>query len=99
MKIFAVVIFAILVVLAGNTHRFLPVESDPCQTDMSHIGHVDQLQMFHCIGHTEYVVAANEKDLKRVASWDHIHEWMTLEWHIEQGFSEAHAVELLALSK
>lgn len=88
----------ILVGLAGNTHRLLPAAEDPCQTDMSHIGHVNELSMFHCIGHTEYMVAPGKEDLLRVAKWDHLHPWMTLEWHIQKGFSETHARELITLS-
>jgi len=36
--------------------------------------------------------------LLRVARWDHLHSWMTLDWHLQQGFSEEHALELIALS-
>ena len=71
---------------------------DPCQTDISHIGHVNELSAYHCIGHTEYLVAPEEEALFRVASWDHMHNWMTLDWHLEQGFGEDHARELIALS-
>ncbi len=92
------IVIVVLLALAGNTHHFLPESNDPCQQDMSHQNHISELAMFHCIGHTEYVVAAGKKDLQRVAKWDHLHSWMTLEWHIKQGFSQSHAVELIALS-
>ena len=54
--------------------------------------------MYHCIGHTEYEVNYKEEGLLQVAKWNHIHDWMTLEWHLEQGFSKEHAIHLLALS-
>ena len=83
----------------GNTHRILPSSKDPCQTDMTHKGHVNELPMFHCIGHTEYLVAPDKEGLLRVEQWDHMHSWMTLEWHLQQGFSKEHALELIAKSK
>lgn len=92
-------VFLFLILLAGNTHRFLPENSDDCQTDMTHKGYVNELQMFHCIGHTEYEVNPNEKGLLRVKKWDHIHDWMTLEWHLKKGFSREHAMRLLLDSK
>ena len=66
---------------------------------MSHVNHVNELPCFHCIGHTEYEVSPEKEGLLRVAKWDHLHSWMTLEWHIEQGFSREHAKELIRLSK
>lgn len=96
-KLIAILVAIIaLVLLAGNTHRFLSAESDPCQQDISHLNHINELPMFHCIGHTEYEVAPNEKGLLQVAKWDHIHPWMTLEWHLAQGFSKEHALRLIA---
>ena len=93
-----VILLLISIGLAGHTHLLLPAANDPCQTDMSHLDHINELSMFHCIGHTEYVVAQGKKDLSKVAEWDHRHPWMKIEWHLQQGFSEAHAHELLALS-
>ena len=92
------IILIVLILLAGNTHRLLPASMDPCQTDISHAGHINELPIFHCIGHTEYVVALEKDGLLRVARWDHLHSWMTLDWHLQQGFSEEHAIELIALS-
>ena len=84
-----------LVILAGNTHRFLPAGVDPCQQDMSHEGYVNQLPMFHCIGHTEFEAAPAQQGLEAVEKWDHRHPWMTMEWHLEHGFSQAQARRLL----
>jgi hypothetical protein len=86
---------AALILLLGNTHRILPSSKDPCQQDMTHKGHLSELPMFHCIGHTEYVVDPDKKGLERVVEWDHLHPWMTLEWHLDQGFSREHALELI----
>lgn len=95
-KVFlALVGAATAVLVVGNTHRILPAESGPCQLDISHVDHVKELPMFHCIGHTEYVVAAGEEGPARVAAWDHLHPWMTLDRHLEHGFTEAHAIELI----
>ena len=94
----AFIVLIVLVGLVGNTHRLLPASDDPCQTDISHLGHVSKLPMFHCIGHTEYVVAPNQEGLLRVARWDHLHSWMTLEWHLQKGFNETHALKLISLS-
>lgn len=94
----AFVLLVVLVGLAGNTHRLLPASNDPCQTDISHLDHVNELPMFHCIGHTEYVVAPGENELRHVARWDHLHSWMDLDWHLQQGFSNEHAVELIVLA-
>ena len=91
----AFILLVVLVALAGNSHRLLPASNDPCQTDISHIDHVNELPMFHCIGHTEYVVKPGKADLHRVARWDHVHSWMTLNWHLQQGFSNEHALELI----
>ena len=89
----------ILIFAAGNTHRILPTENDPCQTDITHKDHINELPMFHCIGHTEYEVNYEEKGLLRVKKWDHLHSWMTLEWHIQQGFTKEHALELISISQ
>lgn len=98
-KIIAASIFLVtLVGLAGNSHRLLPASSDPCQTDISHLDHVNELPMFHCAGHTEYVVAPGEVHLHRVARWDHVHNWMTLDWHLQQGFGNEQALELISLT-
>jgi len=86
----------VLVGVVGNSHRVLPVEADPCQQDMTHRGYVNELPMFHCIGHTEYLVAAGKTGLSSVAEWDHIHPWMTRDWHLSQGFSTEQAERLLA---
>lgn len=96
--LFVLIASIIFVLLVGNTHRILPAENDPCQTDFTHKGHIDELPMFHCIGHTEYEVNTEEKGLLRVKKWDHIHSWMTLEWHLEQGFTREHSLDLLANS-
>jgi hypothetical protein len=85
--------------LAGNTHRILPTANDPCQIDMTHKDHINELPMFHCIGHTEYEVNPEEKGVLRVKKWDHIHSWMTLEWHLQQGFTKEHALELISISQ
>jgi hypothetical protein len=66
---------------------------------MTHLNHINDLPMFHCIGHTEYVVSSKGKGLTRVKKWDHMHSWMTLDWHIEQGFTQKHALELIAHNK
>jgi len=95
----ATIIIIILFLLAGNTHRLLPASKDPCQTDMTHAGHVNELPMYHCIGHTEYEVNQEKEGLLRVSKWDHFHSWMTLEWHLKQGFSKEKAIELISLSK
>ena len=97
------IVFSILIVLlllaAGNTHRILPAENDPCQTDISHKGHVNELAMFHCIGHTEYEVNYEADGLLRVKKWNHLHPWMTLDWHLKQGFTREHAIQLIEKSK
>lgn len=54
---------------------------------MTHDDHVNKLQMYHCIGHTEYEVNPEEKGLLRVKKWDYLYSWMTLEWYLEIGFS------------
>ena len=92
-------ILVVLILLAGNTHRIFPADSDPCQQDMTHLNHISELPMFHCIGHTEYEVAPNKTGLFQIAKWDHIHPWMNLEWHLEQGFTKEHALELIAHNK
>ncbi|MEQ8204862.1 MAG: hypothetical protein RIA65_01710 [Woeseia sp.] len=91
------VISGIAVLLLGNTHRLLPAESDPCQQDMTHAGHVSELPMFHCIGHTEYEWEPGKDGLEAVSAWDHIHPWMDFDWHIAQGFSAEHAARLLGM--
>lgn len=96
--IISTIIIIILVILAGNTHRLLPANMDDCQTDMTHEGHLNELSMYHCIGHTEYEVNPQSEGLLRVAKWDHIHDWMTIEWHLEKGFSKEHAKRLIELS-
>ncbi len=96
--IIAVFVIIILIFLGGNTHLLLPASKDPCQTDMTHAGHVNELQMYHCIGHTEYEMNPEKKGLFRVAKWDHLHSWMTLEWHLKEGFTKEQALELIALS-
>lgn len=93
--IISILVIIILILLGGNTHRLLPASMDDCQTDMTHVDHVNELRMYHCIGHTEYVVDPNVEGLFRVKNWEHIHPWMTLEWHLEQGFSKNHALHLL----
>lgn len=90
------IVSLILVAVAGNTHHILPAESDPCQQDITHQGHVNELLMFHCIGHTEYVVDAGKTGLHSVAKWDHIHPWMTKDWHLSQGFTAEQTERLLA---
>lgn len=93
------IVAIVLFLLIGNTHHMLPASSDDCQTDISHLDHINELAMFHCIGHTEYVVAPEKEGLQKVERWDHLHSWMTLEWHLEQGFSKEHALELIAISQ
>ena len=85
-----------LVLMAGNTHRWLPAEYDPCQQDMTHEGHVAELPMFHCIGHTEYEVGPGQKGLDAVREWNHVHPWMDINWHLAQGFDRERARMLLA---
>ncbi len=85
----------LLLGLAANSHRVLPADMDPCQKDMSHQDHVSELPFFHCLGHKEYVVDHEQDGLLRVESWYHLHPWMTLEWHLEQGFSRERAFELI----
>ena len=68
-----------------------PVRSD--------ISTVNELPMFHCIGHTEYKVDPDGEGLLRVGHWDHLHSWMTIDWHLEQGFSNEHAAKLISQSK
>jgi hypothetical protein len=92
-------IITILVLLGGNTHRILPTTMDDCQTDMTHLGYVEELPMYHCIGHTEFEVSPEKEGLLRIAKWDHLHSWMTLEWHLQKGFSKEQAIELISLSK
>lgn len=87
------------VVLAGNTHRLLPADSDPCQQDMTHKSHVAELPMFHCIGHTEYEVNPGRDGLDAVLAWNHVHPWMDMDWHLTQGFSPEHAARLLDKAK
>ena len=96
--IISILVIIILLLLGGNTHRLLPASMDDCQTDITHAEYVNELPMFHCLGHTEYIVASDKEGLLRVAQWDHLHPWMTLEWHLQQGFSKEHALELIALS-
>ncbi len=86
----------LLLALAANSHRVLPAEMDPCQEDMSHQGHLSQLPFFHCLGHTEYLVDPEQERLLRVESWDHAHPWMTLEWHLDKGFSREQALGLIS---
>ena len=69
----ALSILAIVVVLAAFSHRLLPADLDECQRDITHVGHLPELPLFHCIGHSE-------RD-PGTGSWDHIHPWMTEEWH------------------
>jgi len=95
----SLVTLIIIIFIAGNTHLILPTANDPCQTDMTHKGHIKELPMFHCIGHTEYKVNPEEKGLLRVEKWDHLHSWMTLEWHLQQGFTKVHALELISTSQ
>lgn len=89
-------IFITLIFLAGNTHRIIPAKYDPCQTDITHKSHISDLRMFHCIGHTEYQVNPEEDGLLRIKKWDHVHPWMTLEWHLKQGFTKEQALDLLS---
>ena len=97
--VMTLILLGVLVLLIGNTHRILPSSKDPCQMDISHKDHVNELPMFHCIGHTEYKVDPDEEGLLRVARWDHLHSWMTLEWHLEQGFSKENAAKLVSQSE
>ena len=68
----ALLVLAALVGLAAFSHRILPPDVDECQRDVSHAGHVAELPLFHCIGHSE-----READ---TGAWDHVHPWMTDEW-------------------
>lgn len=70
-----VVVAGALVLAAGFSHRILPAEWDDCQQDITHMGHTDELPMFHCIGHSEGGAAYG---------WDHVHPWMTEDWHLER---------------
>ncbi|ANO52047.1 hypothetical protein [Woeseia oceani] len=99
-KVFAgSAILGVAVLLLGNTHRLLPAESDPCQQDMTHAGHVNDLPMFHCIGHTEYEWKPGAEGLEAVQKWDHMHPWMDYDWHIAQGFSAEQAARLVGKSQ
>lgn len=69
----AAVLLIIMVGLAAFSHRILPVDMDECQRDVTHAGHVGDLPLFHCIGHSELDPEAG--------TWDHQHPWMTEEWH------------------
>jgi hypothetical protein len=93
--LFGLGFLGLVVLLAGNTHRILPEDSDPCQRDMTHKGHIDALPMFHCIGHSEYEVAPGNQGLEAIVAWDHVHPWMDREWHVAQGFSAEQAASLL----
>lgn len=74
-KTIAVIVFllgAFLLGIAAFSHRLLPPEVDECQLDVSHVGHIADLPLFHCLGHTEFNMGTGE--------WDHIHPWMDEEW-------------------
>jgi len=58
--------------IAAFSHRLLPPEVDECQQDVSHEGHIADLPMFHCLGHTEFNIQSG--------AWDHVHPWMDDEW-------------------
>lgn len=77
-----VIVFA-LGILGAYSHLLLPAGIDECQLDMSHLNHVAELPAFHCLGHSEWNV---EHD-----TWDHLHPWMTEEWHRERKMDESHA--------
>ena len=94
--VLGLVICGVLTLLAGNTHRLLPADSDPCQQDVTHKNHVADLPMFHCIGHTEYEVEPGKNGLEAVRAWDHVHPWMEMDGHTAQGFSSEKATHLLS---
>lgn len=70
-------LLVVMFVLAAFSHRVLPVEMDECQRDVTHAEHNRDLPPFHCIGHSEFDPEAG--------TWDHLHPWMTEEWHAEHG--------------
>lgn len=85
-------IVALLVILVGGgvgflafSHRILAPESDDCQQDITHMGHIQDLAAFHCIGHSE----GNADE-----GWDHIHSWMAEEWHAENSLPQTSGVAL-----
>jgi len=81
--IFVLIIVAGVLMLAAFSHRILPEDSDECQQDVTHKGHISELPVFHCIGHSE--------TKPETGAWDHVHPWMTSEWHSEHGLEESHA--------
>ena len=84
MKIAGISLFliaALITTLAAFSHRILPADADECQRDVSHVGHIPELPVFHCIGHSQRNVETN--------TWDHVHPWMTAQWHRQHGFEES----------
>lgn len=74
-KVLGSVVFllaAFLVGIAAFSHQLLPADMDECQQNVSHLGHISDLPLFHCIGHTEFDMETGE--------WDHVHPWMDEEW-------------------
>lgn len=65
----AVITVAVVVTFAAFSHRLLPESLDECQRDVSHAGHVAELPLFHCIGHSEWD--------HETGTWDHVHPWVT----------------------
>lgn len=68
-------LLTIILGLAAFSHRILPATADECQRDVTHAGHIADLPLFHCIGHSE--------TSPETGAWDHVHPWMTEEWHLE----------------
>jgi len=95
-SVVAILLLGGLVLAAGHTHLIMPASSDECQQDISHKGHIAELPMFHCIAHKEFVPIQGAKGTARVGQWFHLHPWMTMDWHLENGFSPEHAAELIA---
>jgi hypothetical protein len=86
LKVAAVVLLVLIIalfLLAAFSHHILPASVDECQQDVSHQGHIAELPAFHCIGHSEWNMQAD--------TWDHVHPWMSREWHREQQVDESHA--------
>lgn len=87
-----------VVVMAGSTHIWMPTDSDQCQRDISHIGHLWSLPPFHCLGHSEFYYDT-DADGSEVMVWDHRHSWMTISWFLEQGFSAEEATSYVIEEK
>lgn len=93
--LFGIFILFLLVLAAGNTHRFLPLSMDECQEDLSHLDHIHDLPMFHCLGHNDFIVNPGGTGFDFIGQWEHIHPWMTKDWHLQKGFTTKQTETLL----